>query len=254
LQAVDLSIFFLFFVIPDFETFGRQRPKPRRGLAKFVATLLAILFQRIGPKRAPTKIDVVGGMSLYGSSGARKYLNGAERQRFRKAVEGAAPKVRLFCLTLAWGGGRISETLALTPAAIDIETGVTNFETLKRRRCGVVRQVPMPRWLLTELDREFGIRAKQRDPGRAERRLWSWSRTTGWRYVKAIMVRANIHGMPSSPKGLRHTFGVASFQALVPPHLVQRWLGHASLRTTAIYADVAGPEERSFAARMWRSW
>jgi integrase/recombinase XerD len=32
---------------------------------------------------------------------------------------------------------------------------------------------------------------------------------------------------------------------------VQRWLGHASLRTTAIYADVMGPDERAFAARMW---
>ncbi len=30
-----------------------------------------------------------------------------------------------------------------------------------------------------------------------------------------------------------------------------RWLGHASLRTTAIYADVAGPDERAIASRMW---
>jgi integrase/recombinase XerD len=35
------------------------------------------------------------------------------------------------------------------------------------------------------------------------------------------------------------------------PNLVQRGLGHASLRTTAIYAEVVGPEERAFAARMW---
>jgi len=34
-------------------------------------------------------------------------------------------------------------------------------------------------------------------------------------------------------------------------HLVQRWLGHASLRTTSIYGDVMGPEERAFAERMW---
>jgi integrase len=55
------------------------------------------------------------------------------------------------------------------------------------------------------------------------------------------------------PKGLRHGFGVHAFQASVPPHLVQRWLGHASLRTTSIYADVMGPDERAFAARMWRN-
>jgi hypothetical protein len=29
------------------------------------------------------------------------------------------------------------------------------------------------------------------------------------------------------------------------------YLGHASLKTTAIYADVMGPEERAFAAPMW---
>jgi integrase/recombinase XerD len=38
----------------------------------------------------------------------------------------------------------------------------------------------------------------------------------------------------------------------VPQHLVQRWLGHASPRTTAIYGDVFGPDERAFAAQMWQ--
>jgi len=65
------------------------------------------------------------------------------------------------------------------------------------------------------------------------------------------MAAAGITGTPAMPKGLRHGFGVNAFQSNVPPHLVQRWLGHASLRTTAIYGDVIGPEERAFAARMW---
>jgi integrase/recombinase XerD len=65
------------------------------------------------------------------------------------------------------------------------------------------------------------------------------------------MAAANISGTPAMPKALRHGFGVNAFQSLVPPHLVQRWLGHASLRTTAIYGDVLGVEERALAARMW---
>lgn len=194
------------------------------------------------------------GMSLHGAGGARKYLNVAERTRFIAAANKTPPRVRLFCLTLVWGGSRISETLALTPMALDIESGIASYETLKRRSKGIIRQVPLPRWLLNELDREFGIRAMQRDPTLTMRRLWPWSRITGWRYVKAVMAAAGVFGKQAMPKGLRHTFGVASFQALVPPHLVQRWLGHASLRTTAIYGDVAGREERAFAARMWRSW
>jgi integrase len=152
---------------------------------------------------------------------------------------------------LAWSGGRISEVLALTPTAIDLETGVATIETLKRRKRGIVRQVPLPDEVLGELDRVFRLRHRQRDPKLAFERLWRWSRTTAWRYVKAVMATAGIAGTPAMPKGLRHGFGVNAYQSCVPPHLVQRWLGHASLRTTSIYADVVGPEERAFAARMW---
>jgi integrase/recombinase XerD len=62
---------------------------------------------------------------------------------------------------------------------------------------------------------------------------------------------SGISGTPAMPKGFRHGFGVNAFETAVPPHLVQRWLGHASLKTTSIYGDVMGPEERAFAARMW---
>jgi integrase len=177
-------------------------------------------------------------MSLYGSAGGRKYLNAAERRRFIEAARHAPPKVRLFCFVLRWSGGRISEVLALTPAAIDIESGVASIETLKRRQRGVVRQVPLPRNLLDELNHSFQLRRR-------------WSRTTAWRRVKEVMAAADIIGTPAMPKGLRHGFGVNAFQSCVPPYLVQRWLGHSSLRTTSIYGDVIVPDERSFAERMW---
>jgi integrase len=35
----------------------------------------------------------------------------------------------------------------------------------------------------------------------------------------------------------------------VPANLIQRWMGHASLTTTAIYIDAVGLEERQFASR-----
>jgi integrase/recombinase XerD len=191
------------------------------------------------------------GMSLYGSAGSRKYLNAAERQRFIESAQHSPPTVRLFCLVLRWSGGRISEVLALTPAAIDIESGTASIETLKRRKRGLVRQVPLPRDLLSQLNQVFRLRFRQRDPELAGARLWTWSRTTAWRRVKEVMATAGVTGTPAMPKGLRHSFGVNAFQASVPPHLVQRWLGHASLKTTSIYGDVMGPEERAFAERMW---
>jgi site-specific recombinase XerD len=54
------------------------------------------------------------------------------------------------------------------------------------------------------------------------------------------------------PKALRHVFGVGGTQAGVPLNIIQRWLGHADIQTTAIYTDVMGPEERVLADRMWR--
>jgi integrase/recombinase XerD len=192
-----------------------------------------------------------GGGSLFGHCGSRKYLNAVERRQFLESTQQLLPNERLFCLTLAWSGARISEILALTPAAIDLETGVANINTLKRRRRGIVRQVPLPNGVLSELDEVFKLRHRQQDIDLALDRLWHWSRTTAWRRVKGVMAAAGIIGAPAMPKGLRHAFGVRAFQSNVPPHLVQRWLGHASLRTTAIYGDVMGPDERAFAARMW---
>ena len=84
------------------------------------------------------------GLTLFGQSGSRKYLNAFERKRFLESAQQLPPPERLFCQVLAWSGARISEALALTPAAIDIESGVVCLVTLKRRKRGIVRQVPLP--------------------------------------------------------------------------------------------------------------
>ena len=58
-------------------------------------------------------------------------------------------------------------------------------------------------------------------------------------------------GPHQMPKGIRHAFGIHAVRSRVPLNLVQRWLGHAMLSTTAIYANALGAEERGIAARMW---
>jgi integrase/recombinase XerD len=97
-----------------------------------------------------------------------------------------------------------------------------------------------------------GIRELQtrRSKGRGVR-LWPWSRMTGWRGVHAVMQAAELDGVAASPKGLRHGFGVAAVIAGIPLNLVQKWLGHAQLSTTAVYANAVGAEERDIARRMW---
>ena len=224
----------------------RPRSKVPKNLANSVATLLAILLHR-------SKASTHGVMSLHTPAGGRKYLNAAERRRFAAAANTMPAEIRVFCLLLMWSGCRISEALAVTPLAIDRQAGTVALVTLKRRGDVIIRQVPLPTEILSDLAGIFDLPTRERHPGVATAPLWYWSRTTGWRIVKKVMDRAGIAGPAAMPKGLRHAFGVAAFQS-VPPHIVQRWLGHASLRTTAIYGEVSGREERLLAQRIWDNW
>lgn len=191
-------------------------------------------------------------MSLYAADGSRKYLTAREREDFLKVAERADRQVRTLCMTLAFSGCRISEALALTGDRVDLAAGVLVFESLKKRHTGVWRAVPVPPALLDALDLVHGVREAQgkRDRGKSLR-LWPWSRMTAWRRVAEVMAAAQIDGIQASPKGLRHGFGVAAVSAGIPLNLVQKWLGHAQLSTTAIYADAVGTEEKNIAARMW---
>lgn len=82
---------------------------------------------------------------------------------------------------------------------------------------------------------------------------WPWCRTTAWSHVKRVMKTAGITNALCKPKALRHGFAVDAGQNGVPLNIVQRWLGHARIETTAIYANALGKEERSLAERTWRS-
>jgi integrase/recombinase XerD len=188
--------------------------------------------------------------SLYLASGARKYVNLSERTGLLAQLASLPREERLFVLVLIWSGARISEILSLTPQSFQLETRVVAVRTLKRRRF-VVREIPIPRDLVTKLDRCFDMRERQRDPERAAERLWKFHRVTGWRLIKAVMQSAGIHGVRASPRGLRHAFGVGTVASGVPLDTVQRLLGHSSIKTTTIYTEASGPDERAIVARFW---
>jgi len=185
-------------------------------------------------------------------NGSRKYLTGEERTRFLAAAERHPRTVLTFCTVLAYAGCRVSEALALTADRVDLAAGTIVFESLKKRRRGVFRAVPVPPGLLRDLANVHGVRELQDRTDRgAGARLWPWGRTTAWRHVGDVMGDAGLAGLHATPKGLRHGVGVSAVQSGIPLNLVQRWLGHAQLSTTAIYADAVGPEEHAIAARMW---
>ncbi|WP_342154381.1 site-specific integrase [Methylorubrum sp. SB2] len=177
---------------------------------------------------------------LHTVRGQRKYLNPDERRRFLAAADQTAPELRAFCYLLAWTGCRLSEALALSADDLD-PNGSVAVRSLKKRGRALVREVPVPDQLAAQLGQLVPLAGP----------FWPWGRTTAWRYVKDVMAKAEICGLHASPKGLRHGFGVHAVRSGVPLNLLQRWLGHADIATTAIYADVMGAEEREIAARMW---
>jgi len=189
-------------------------------------------------------------MQIYDSAGRRKYLTPNERRDFLTASESTSQSVRTLCGTLAHTGCRISEALALTGDRVDLSDGVLIFESLKKRRRGIYRAVPVPPEFLETLTAAHGLAAEK--GGVRALPLWPWSRSTAWRHVRAVMRAAGIEGRHASPKGLRHGFGIKAVLSSVPLNMTQKWLGHARIATTCIYAESIGPEVRHLAERMWR--
>ena len=188
--------------------------------------------------------------SLFDERGRRKYLVPVERKTFLQAALTVGGETASFCAVMVFCGTRISEALALTPERIDDANCTINVITLKQRK-PKVRAIPVPRKLLYFLDGVHHYREAQRDPERAGKRLWWFSRTTAWRRIKFVMRHAAHPEFVSQPKSLRHAFGAeASMHVALP--MVQKWLGHASIKTTAIYTTLVGREEQRVARKTWR--
>ena len=156
-------------------------------------------------------------------------------------------------MVLALTGCRISEVLEITRKSIDFNAKAITVRTLKKRRENVFRSIPVPDSLLDTLNMVHDL--KRVENGRKKRldeKLWPWGRMTAYRRVIEVMNDANIPDGPHKcPKGLRHGFGVLAMTKGIQLNMVSKWMGHASLEVTAIYANAQGEEQRAIASRMW---
>lgn len=188
-------------------------------------------------------------MRLYAHDGSRLYVNESERVAYIKAANGLPPLVRLFCLTLVYTGCRLSEARNLRSEHFQIDERRVSIHTLKRRKSGCIRELPIP----DELVEAFN--ASRSDHGKRgflfSKTTRPPARTVSYRWVKGCMAQAGIEGSQACPKGLRHGFGIHATRCGVQLHMLQKWMGHASMNTTAIYATALGPEEAEIAGRMW---
>ena len=67
--------------------------------------------------------------------------------------------------------------------------------------------------------------------------------------IKPLMVKAGIpEGAHRTSKGLRHAYGVNAVTRNIPLDMLQKWMGHSDIKTTAIYANAIGKEEAEIAA------
>ena len=149
----------------------------------------------------------------------------------------------MFCLVILFTGCRISEALELTKDRIDSKEGKIVFRTLKQRNQKQFRAVPIPTWLIKGL--------QSIAPDNPTENIWSFSRRTGWRIIKSVMENTGIDGAQNCPKGLRHGFGMACAEENMPAKLIAKLLGHKNEKTTSIYLDAVGREERNFIKRTW---
>ncbi len=186
-------------------------------------------------------------MRLYNRNNERLYVNATERVRILEVARTSDPGINSFCLTLLYTGCRISEALELRPCDIQLEERVLTLRTLKRRAPDICREVPMPVDLVQTIQEANLLNVESSE------RLWGGvDRITAYRWIKGVMHAAEITGVQACPKGLRHGYGIAAAMACVPLTMIQKWMGHASITTTAIYLDAVGPEQLTIADRMWR--
>ena len=109
-------------------------------------------------------------IQLYDAHGRRLYLSAAERDAFLDAATHADRPLRTLCSVLYYTGCRISEALALIARRIDLHDQTIIFESLKKRRRGVYRAVPVPPSLLDTLDMVHGLPVRHTNG--TTRRCW----------------------------------------------------------------------------------
>ena len=186
-------------------------------------------------------------MTLHDRDGQRKYLNQVERLRFLEATKQRRTDIKLFCQLLYYTGARIAEIHNLQTFNIDFPNKTVVLESLKKRRKGIFREIPLPLPFLIELE-AYIEDLNTEHPFNSS--LFLFSLRTASRHLKRVMVDAQIIGVRSSSRGLRHGFAVHAVSH-APITMVKKWLGHTALETTEIYLNIVGIEERQFAKLIW---
>ena len=147
----------------------------------------------------------------------------------------------MYILIYHYTGARLNEVAMMQKNQVDYKDRTVILRTLKQRRENVFRQIPLPDYILN------GLQAVSAQNETLD--MWSFSSRTGARYIKSVMDQADIDGIKANARGVRHGFAVHAVSK-APLTQVSKWMGHAALKTTALYLNVTGQEEREWAETM----
>jgi integrase/recombinase XerD len=179
------------------------------------------------------------------STGERLYLNAEERKTFLERVKTKENDVKYFSLMLYYTGCRLNEALSLMIGSIDFKNKSVVIRSLKKKGKIHYRHIPLPEGFLNELAGAYSLRTRKKNKKNEKDRIWSFTDRTARRYITKIMQEVGISGKKACPKGLRHSFGVASVENDIPITEIQKLLGHHFLESTQIYTAVKDVEKRN---------
>ena len=143
-------------------------------------------------------------------------------------------------------GLRVSELLALTPAHVDLESGILTCMGKGRKERVVPFGEEAAAWLGRYLrsGRPALVRRGAASRLFVNARGAALSRMGFWKLLRAYGLQAGI-GRAISPHVLRHSFATHLLERGADLRAIQMMLGHADLSTTQIYTHVLDERLRS---------
>lgn len=156
-----------------------------------------------------------------------KYLTSEEAQRIIDSLNSPYN----LAIEILWHTGiRVGELTQLKIGNINFKGRLIRVKCLKRKKL-TWREIPLADDMLDRLKNH--IKGKK-----ADARLFPWSTVWVWKIMQRACKALDIDIAKAHPHALRHGFAMHGIKDLnVPLSVVQKVLGHTSLKTTGIYLD-----------------
>lgn len=165
------------------------------------------------------------------------HLTESEHEHFMNALEFHTPREKAFIALMNLSGLRISEACSLRMEHLikerDKIVAIRVIGKGNKERIAPIHPV-LSGYINNWLSKKRGKKSGYLFPGNKDGHI---NRITGWRWFNEFKAKVGIKDM-ITPHKLRHTFATRLHQNGVPLLDLQKMLGHADPRTTAIYAHV----------------